>query len=374
MASWVRDFGNSSSMRDASGAVAEGSPSTIALQFSGHLRARCVFGPVLLHLRACRERFARCDAFIHTWTTLEPATPHWRRGPRHPRNESSAGCLNRLREAAVALNISTAVLAEQQAAPPPVDSLAPDGTNFSSKDTAQYFYGPEREFGWRMNVHGMSQASRLRRDTERARGARYDIAIRLRPDDVWRFGKPQQVATLWACVASLLPPVGNETVPDGDPSRQFTPSVDEPLAAHKELVSAGHEIRFGSRRAVIARRGSGAVVSLPLFMLALNSCEGRGLTVTASDNCFFGPPSMLDRVLDVFDGRYAAVYAKTTATRLPHSRPELELVAAAKFAGVAFADPCEPRYQRTDGSFAPLRLASRSDHHGTAPVYKLTSS
>ena len=72
----------------------------IALQFSGHLRKGCVVSPAALHAAACRARFAVCDAFVHTWSELEPRTPHWRRGwPGGRANSSgeSAQCAGTLR-------------------------------------------------------------------------------------------------------------------------------------------------------------------------------------------------------------------------------------------------------------------------------------
>ena len=355
--------------------AAHASPHRIALQFSGHLRHRCVFGPVLLHARACRALFAKCDIFVHTWTELEPRTPHWRRGPRHPPNVSSASCVRSLQQTVTPV----AVRVEEQAAAPDAAALAPDGTQFSPKDIGKehYYYGPEREFGWRMNVHGMTQVSKLRAQNE-AREGPYDLAVRLRPDDVWRFGDAQQqVRPFWACLASLLPrPNASSTRRHFRPSTDGPPpsaaSLSTPAAASKRSASgrgvgspitAGHELGVRSRKEVVLERPGGhGAISLPVFMLTLSACSGTGLSVTASDNCFFGPPSVLDAVFRVFETRYAAVYAKTSSSRLPHSRPELQLTVAAKLAGVGLADPCSPRHHDAAGAYPPLAGAENDQY------------
>ena len=89
------------------------SSAAVALQFSGHLRSRCDVGPALLHMQACRARFAACDSFVHTWSELEPATPHWRRGRRRPAPKASGACV-----ASLAAQVQPkAVLVETQPTP-----------------------------------------------------------------------------------------------------------------------------------------------------------------------------------------------------------------------------------------------------------------
>ena len=73
---------------------------------------------------------------------------------------------------------------------------------------------------------------------------------------------------------------------------------------------------------------------------ALSSCADAGLTVTANDNCFFGTPAVVDKVLAQFERRYAEVYGNMKRRQLPHDRPELQLTVAAWMAGAPLGNPC----------------------------------
>lgn len=157
---------------------------SISLQISGHLRRGCVIGPARAHVRACQARFSSCEVFVHTWTLLEPSTPHWRRGYAHSSGGSSATCVARLRAAVQPISL----LVEHQPAMPANGSLGPDGQPFAE---SEMHWGPQRHWGWRMNVHGMQQAAALRH-TSKNRNV-HALSIRLRPDDIWRFGKGNQV-------------------------------------------------------------------------------------------------------------------------------------------------------------------------------------
>ena len=151
----------------------------VAIQFSGHLRDDCRLAPAALHLSACRSRFASCHAFVHTWTELEPRTPHWRRGWPSAANASSAACVRRLQS----LLQPTAVVVEEQPPPPPDDSPAPDGKPFvcfeccrddrdpeacqrEAAKAQRLHWGAARHWGWRMNVRAMHRAAELRRAHE----------------------------------------------------------------------------------------------------------------------------------------------------------------------------------------------------------------
>jgi len=151
----------------------------VAIQFSGHLRDDCRLGPALLHLSACRSRFASCHAFVHTWSELEPRTPHWRRGWPSSVNTSSAACVRRLHS----LLQPTAVVVEEQPPPPPDESPAPDGKPFvcfeccredrdpeacrrEAAKAQRLHWGAARHWGWRMNVRAMHRAAELRRAHE----------------------------------------------------------------------------------------------------------------------------------------------------------------------------------------------------------------
>ena len=293
----------------------------VALQLSGHLRRKCILEPTLAHVAHCRRRFEHCALFVHTWDVLEPATPHWRRGRRPLRrgmNSSSAECVSRLQE----MLRPDALLVERQPSAPPPNAAAPDGTLFNaSQATVRLHYGAEREFGWRMNVHGMTLAGRLRREGAAAATggpSRFALSVRLRPDHRMR---PTDVATFWDCVAALPRFVANQS--------------------HAALSLQGRLAVLGR-----ARRAPGKELrerSRSLLWLAMSTCgQSGGLTSTGNDNCIVAPPRVLDDVLGQFATResYAAVYALAAARGLPHNRPELQLTVAARRAGIALATAC----------------------------------
>jgi hypothetical protein len=104
----------------------------VALQISGHL-AGCKFPQVETHLRLCRERFTRCDAYLHTWSTTGQSTVHWSGGYKAHGNSSSAECLAKFTESIqpLAFRVDTqrhfsSALGRAAAGPP----LAPDGLGF----------------------------------------------------------------------------------------------------------------------------------------------------------------------------------------------------------------------------------------------------
>ena len=62
-------------------------------------------------------------------------------------------------------------------------------------------YGAAREWGWCKNVHGMFAEGQLRREScaaEVRSQSCHDLAIRIQPDDVWHFGKPEQATKFWS--------------------------------------------------------------------------------------------------------------------------------------------------------------------------------
>ena len=319
----------------------------LALQFSGHLRAACALETVRLHVHACRQRFLRCDVFVHTWTEIEPTTPHWRRGVRPAQqhtNASSAACVARLQ---AMLGSDTPMQVERQPSPPPADSLAPDGqrfteTGFDSSKKVRLHYGPAREFGWRMNVHGMAQAGRLRRMACARRklpaDSCYDLAVRVRPDDRWRFGTEKQVAGVWDCLVPLfsaehLTIAARHSHVRG-PRRQASQpasTLQTPPTAAAAAPSRRREL-FGLSRHFTAG--------------AISSCSAKGgLTSVGQDNCFFARPTLLDALFAPFedDHSYSELYAAHRRyERLPFSSPELSLIVAAARAGLPLGVPCDP--------------------------------
>jgi hypothetical protein len=280
----------------------------VAIQLSGHMRRGCDLNATQQHMHHCRSHFEVCALFVHTWTLLEPLTPHWRKGPRlHLANLSSAACLERLAR----LVKPDALLVERQPDPPPTSATAPDGTNFTAREM---HYGPEREFGWRMNVHGMSQAARLRRNVPS--GRQYALSVRLRPD---ARQMKRGITEFWQCIASLPELVTSRRAA----GLTLTQRLEKLGRVRK---APGKELRERSRE---------------LFWLSISSCGATGLSAVAGDNCMVAEPGALDDVLGQFDGLgYQRIYARATAVKLPHNKPELQLAIAAKFAGIGLSQVC----------------------------------
>ena len=238
------------------------SSSAVALLVSGHLRRQCTTRPAELHLAACKARFTRCDVYLHSWRTLEPATPHWRRGWRRTAdaNVSSAACWN----ATLKRLQPVASRMEAQAAPPADSTPAPDGRPFpnSSFSLKELFWGAARHHGWRMNIHGMATVARLRR-ADHERSSDHRIIIRLRPDDIWRFGNTEKVAALWDCLVLLV--------------NVSAPPSPTPNSSHDH-----------ARKPMNVRESGGRSWKRALSGSAINSCDGTPMSNVASDNCFFG--------------------------------------------------------------------------------------
>ena len=170
----------------------------VALQISGHLRAGCQLDRVSLHVQACHRRFARCDVFLHTFSELEPRTPHWSGRSHRGAGPSHACAAHAVKLLGVARHV-----VEVQPPPPGEDDLAPDGRPFTERGTLGW--GARRHHGWMMNVRGMHGAAQLRRQAE-ALGAEYAIAVRLRPDGL-EFGglsrapvASEELQQLWDCM------------------------------------------------------------------------------------------------------------------------------------------------------------------------------
>ena len=121
----------------------------MALQVSGHL-ARCQFGALQAHLTRCRANFARCDVFVHTWSTMAPTTVHWSGGHKPNANLSTAACLPSLIEALEPRALSVETQREQL---PREAELAPDGLPIQwvhrSERGAQF--AAERLFAYQQN-------------------------------------------------------------------------------------------------------------------------------------------------------------------------------------------------------------------------------
>ena len=298
----------------------------IAIQISGHLRAKCDVSGLHAHATECRQHFSACHLFLHTWTELEPMTPHWRRGQRvHEHVEERAlpdASLAEEQKACLAKVFQTlrpkALLLEQQPGPPPPDTAAPDGSRYNlSSEDKRLHYGAAREHGWRMNVHGMAQAARLRRHHPAKEP--YVLTVRLRPDDRMAL-RPSAVRAFWNCVAQLPSFVVNKT----HTLLNLSNRVSVLGAARR---APGKELRGRSRE---------------LLWLAVSACGPHGgLTAIGNENCLVAQPAVLDELLAQFDGDgYGRTYAGATARHLPHNKPELQLIVAARQIGIGLATAC----------------------------------
>jgi hypothetical protein len=169
-----------------------------------------------------------------------------------------------------------------------------------------------------MNVHGMSRAASLRR-TALGNVDPHVFSVRVRPDD-----RAHRHAALWDCIASLAPLVNNRS------AANLTLS-DRLKVLGRARKAPGKELRERSRE---------------LLWLAISSCGQGGLTAVANDNCILAPSMVLDDVLGQFDlqSGYQRIYARATAMKLSHSRPELQLAIAAKFAGVGLSNACDNKF------------------------------
>ena len=292
----------------------------VAIQISGHLQdgRGCSLDHMQGHAAACRARFRRCDVYLHTWSTLHPQTASWHDGPSSPHansharreiNTSSEACMARIREALR----PAATRVEKQPDPPSdeigVGSLAPDGLPFNYSGTltacgSQYAcnWGPARLHGWQMSLAGMAQAAKLRADS----GVRYDVAVRIRPDERvpwwdllnqqgWSSHVRSWLQRLWNCVATFALALN-----DSAPSALFKHSAALPAlfttstSPHTTPSTSPHETLLFDPRAALMACGP-----LPRdFKGGLNE-----------DGCFFGTPATIDAVLGQFQSNYAAVYA-----------------------------------------------------------------
>lgn len=175
-------------------------PSAIALQVSGHFGRGCRTAHLASHVDACRRRFARCDVFIHTWSALEPSTPHWSGAPRGARADA-AGCTDGFASELRATGARVNLVREEQPPAPADDAAAPDGRPWEDEGLQ---WGAARQFGWRMNVLGMLRSAQMRRAAQIADGGTYVAAVRLRPDGKEasaRSLEPAELPPLWDCVA-----------------------------------------------------------------------------------------------------------------------------------------------------------------------------
>ena len=272
------------------------SAAAVALQVSGHL-TRCHFGALQAHLAQCRARFARCDLFVHTWSTMAPATVHWSGGHKPNANLSTAACLPTLVEALE----PRAVLVETQRELPRAAEMAPDGLPIQwvhrTERGAQF--AAERLFAYQQNLLGMHRASTMRRDFERSEGVHYALGMRLRPDGLGKGGfssldAEADLPPLWGCVRAKAG-----------------------LSSSSQWSDSGREL------------------------VACNPGARLGLQDHGNDNCFFGPTEALDSTLSLAVNNVTAVYADLRRKRLGklplHRIDSTVLATAAALVGVELA-------------------------------------
>ena len=252
-----------------------------AVQLSGHLGPYCALEALEKQVNACRRRFASCDVYVHTWSTLGPRTPHWSTAARNIRNnESSASCVRELR-ARIGPGLSVRV--ETQEPPPPPHTLDPLGQRYSVERQG---WGAARYFGWQQLVVSMLGAAALQKES----GSSYAVAIRLRPDT--EMLRDAELDTLWQCIA--LAALGR--------LRGFA----------RSLVNCHPDGHFQD-----------------------------GLAV---DQCFFGLPATIDSVLGQLRANATEVYRRWQV-RWPIESvqtigPERQLIVAAAMEHVHIVHPC----------------------------------
>ena len=141
-----------------------------------------------------------------------------------------------------------------------------------------------------------------------------------------------QVGHLWDCIAGLYTSAALRTAPvnssvHGLPGGAAMRGVSGRAAIppRPPPLTAGHELGRLSRR---------------MARFAISTCGEAGLSVTANENCFFGEPAVLDRVLGQFDRHYPKVFRGMKRGGLPLTRPELQMTVAAEMAGVPMGHPC----------------------------------
>ena len=141
-----------------------------------------------------------------------------------------------------------------------------------------------------------------------------------------------QVGHLWDCIAGLYTSAALRTAPvnssvHGLPGGAAMRGVSGRAAIppRPPPLPAGHELGRLSRR---------------MARFAISTCGEAGLSVTANENCFFGEPAVLDRVLGQFDHHYPKVFRGMKRRGLPLTRPELQMTVAAEMAGVPMGHPC----------------------------------
>ena len=259
-----------------------------ALQVSGHVNdCDAAVRNLQRHLAACREAFERCDLFVTTWDTLAPLTVHWTGRNHDRRHDSSAACVQRLE---AELKPAARVRVARQPPPPADDALAPDGAPFRAD--VGLSWGAPRYFGFQQSLRGMAAAGALRRRSLPVlkQGGDYAVAMRLRPDGRGKGGyldlNDDDFAPLWDCVRAKA---------DGPHTSAPWVAACNPFA-YSGLKPHPNDLDLGS------------------------------------DNCFFGPPMAVDRLIEASVGNATAVYTSGRASF--EGRPERSLAVAARMAGV----------------------------------------
>ena len=126
-----------------------------------------------------------------------------------------------------------------------------------------------------MNVRAMLAAAALRRShEERHGGPTFALAVRVRPDDIWRFGTEAQVAELWDCLQLML------AVRPPSPPRASSSSSQPQLWRGER----------GLRRAASRHVSAAPAEAWRHVNDAVSSCAERDMGFDTSDNCLLGRP------------------------------------------------------------------------------------
>ena len=250
-----------------------------ALLATGHLRDACASGtsfnaaPLRRQLRLCEAAFGACDLFVHTWSTVDAATPR----ASHVQGVAAGGasndswpCVTQLRKALR----PTSLQVEVQRAPASL--------------TGTWGNSGTPHVGYVMNAHGVGAALDAMERHARSMRIEYGAAVRLRLD------------------------VGAERL--------------QKIGGGNQLNTDG----WGAARRWAARRDAGCA---PLFSCHPDKRPGG----IAGDNCFWSaPPSALSRSLHALFDTYSALAADdarvTSCRRVRH--PETLLACAMASADV----------------------------------------
>ena len=250
-----------------------------AILSTGHLRDACTgasfnAAPLRRQLRLCEAAFGACDIFVHTWSTVDAATPR----ASHIPGVSASGA-----------NDSWPCVAQLRAALRPT-SLQVEVQRAPASLTRTWGNSGTPHVGYVMNVHGVRAALDAMERHARGMGVRYAFAARLRLDVGAE--RLQKIGG-----GNFLQPDSWKAARQWAAARRVEPGCAPVFSCHPEKLPGG----------------------------------------IAGDNCFWSaPPDALSRSLHALSDTYAALDADdarvASCRRVRH--PETLLACAMASAGV----------------------------------------